>query len=145
VSDPRLYPDRPFLAVSAGIVRDGHILLIERRRPPAAGFFTFPGGMVETGETLPEAVIREVREETGYDVEPVGLAGYREAILRDDTGRTARHAVILPFAVRLIGGTFRTNEEIGRTLWTHPEGLGDLPVTEGLADVMRTCLRLVTS
>jgi 8-oxo-dGTP diphosphatase len=87
--------------------------------------------------------VREVREETGYDVEPVGLAGYREAIVRDEAGRTARHAVILPFAVRLIGGAFVANEEIGRTLWTHPDRLGALPVTEGLAEIMRACLSLV--
>src|ERR1043166_10228932 len=78
VADPRTYPDRPFLAVSAAILHEGRVLVVRRARPPASGVFTLPGGVVEAGETLTEAVEREVREETGLAIRPIGLAGHRE-------------------------------------------------------------------
>ena len=64
----RTYPTRPYLAVSAAIFRDGKVLIVRRARPPANGLYTLPGGGVELGETLEEAVIREVKEETALDV-----------------------------------------------------------------------------
>ena len=66
----RTYPTRPYLAVSAAIFRDGKVLIVRRARPPAHGLYTLPGGGVELGETLEDAVIREVREETALEVAP---------------------------------------------------------------------------
>ena len=76
----RSYPTRPYLAVSAAIFRDGRVLIVRRAQPPAHGVYTLPGGGVELGETLEQAVIREVREETGLEIEPIELAGYRQMI-----------------------------------------------------------------
>jgi len=76
VPDARAYPERPYLAVSAAIVRDGKILVVRRARAPARGLYSLPGGVVEIGETLTEAVTREVSEETGMTIEPVALAGF---------------------------------------------------------------------
>src|SRR5947199_5878516 len=112
MTDARRYPDRPFLAASAAIVRDGRVLVVRRARPPAGGLFSLPGGVVEVGETLIEAVTREVREETALSIEPVALAGYREAIYRDADGRVERHFVILPFAARWLDGEAMLNEEL---------------------------------
>src|SRR5215467_5911737 len=99
MAGPRAYPAVPILAVSAAIIRDGKVLIVRRApRGPAAGLYTLPGGGVEVGETLREAVVREIREETALAIEPVALAGYREAISKDDDGRVRRHFVILPFA-----------------------------------------------
>src|SRR5262249_1904924 len=98
MNDARRYPDRPYLAASAAIVRDGRLLGCGRARPPAGGLFSLPGGVVEIGETLHEAVAREVREETSLTIEPVALAGFRETIVRDPQNRVERHFVILPFA-----------------------------------------------
>src|ERR1700753_1176053 len=108
----RIYPTRPYLAVSAAIFRDGRVLIVRRARPPAHGLYTLPGGGVELGETLEEAVIREVREETALEVHPVALAGYRQAIARDGEGKVERHFVILPFAARWISGEVSLNEEL---------------------------------
>ena len=129
----RIYPTRPYLAVSAAIFRDGRVLIVRRARPPAHGLYTLPGGGVELGETLEEAVIREVREETGLDVEPVALAGYRQAVARDADGRVERHFVILPFAARFIAGEVSLNEELAEAHWLKPSELSGLQTTEGLA------------
>jgi 8-oxo-dGTP diphosphatase len=136
VADPRAYPDRPYLAVSAAIIRDGHVLIVRRARPPAHGLYTLPGGVVEAGETLFEAVVREVREETALEVQPVALAGYREAIVRDAEGRVERHFVILPFAARWIAGEPRLNDELAEARWLPPSGLAALSTTEGLAGIV---------
>src|SRR5271157_3284973 len=132
----RTYPTRPYLAVSAAIFRDGRVLIVRRARPPAHGLYTLPGGGVELGETLEQAVIREVREETGLEIEPVELAGYRQMIARDADGRIERHFVILPFAARWIGGEISLNEELAEANWLLPSELSGLKTTEGLAAII---------
>ena len=132
----RTYPSRPYLAVSAAIFRDGRVLIVRRARPPAHGLYTLPGGGVELGETLEQAVIREVREETALTVEPVELVGFRQAIARDDAGRIERHFVILPFAARWIGGEISLNEELAEAHWLAPAEIAGLKTTEGLAQIV---------
>src|SRR5271169_174205 len=112
MSDRRTYPQSPILAVSAAIFRDGKVLLVRRARQPALNLYTLPGGAVETGETLVQAVTREVREETALEVEPVALAGEREVIVRDAQGGVERHFVILCFAARWRAGEPVLNEEL---------------------------------
>jgi 8-oxo-dGTP diphosphatase len=136
MSDARAYPARPFLAASAAIVRDGKILVVRRARPPAHGLFTLPGGVVEVGETLIEAVAREVREETGMIVEPVALAGFRETIVRDAQDRVERHFVILCFAARWQAGEPVLNEELSEARWLDPAELAGLQTTPGLAEIV---------
>jgi 8-oxo-dGTP diphosphatase len=138
VADERSYPARPILAVSAAILRDGKVLLARRARGAATGLFSLPGGVVEIGETLIEAVVREVREETSLTIEPVALAGYREAISRDGQGRIERHFVILPFAARWLAGEVSLNEELSEARWLHPAEIAGLPTTEGLAEIVAT-------
>ena len=145
MSDPRHYPDRPVLAVSAVIIRGDEFLLVRRARPPMQGLFTLPGGGVEAGETLFEAVQREVREETGLSIEPVTLAGTREAISRDDSNRVARHFVILAFAARWTGGEARLNEELSEARWIAPAGLAGLSTTEGLAEIVAAAFERLQS
>jgi ADP-ribose pyrophosphatase YjhB (NUDIX family) len=141
----RSYPTRPYLAVSAAIFRDGRVLIVRRARPPAHGLYTLPGGGVELGETLEEAVVREVREETALDVEPVALAGYRQAITRDAVGGVERHFVILPFAVRWLAGEVSLNEELAEAHWLEPTALSGLETTEGLGLIVNAALeRIIT-
>jgi 8-oxo-dGTP diphosphatase len=144
MTDARAYPQRPFLAVSAAIVRDGKILVVRRARAPAHGLYTLPGGVVEAGETLMEAVAREVREETGMTVEPVALAGFREAVARDAQDRVERHFVILCFAAHWQAGEPVLNEELDEARWIDPAELAGLKTTAGLAEIVAAafdCLR----
>jgi 8-oxo-dGTP diphosphatase len=132
----RTYPTRPYLAVSAAIFREGRVLIVRRGRPPAHGLYTLPGGGVELGETLEEAIIREVREETGLEIAPLELVGFRQAIVRDAEGRVERHFVILPFAARWIEGEISLNEELAEAHWLTSAGLAGLKTTEGLAQIV---------
>jgi 8-oxo-dGTP diphosphatase len=136
MADARSYPERPFLAASAAIVRDGKILVVRRARPPANGLYTLPGGVVEVGETLIEAVAREVREETALEIEPVALAGFRETIVRDADSRVERHFIILCFASRWRAGDPVLNEELSEARWLDPAELAGLPTTPGLAEIV---------
>ena len=144
MADDRLYPQRPYLAVSAAILRDGKILIVRRARKPALGVYTLPGGVVEAGETLEEAVRREVREETALDIEPVTLAGHREVIIRDAQARTERHFVILCFASRWLSGEPQLNDELDEARWIDPQELAGLKTTEGLAEIVAAAAARLT-
>ncbi len=143
MSDARLYPDRPFLAVSAAIIRNGRVLIVRRGRAPARGLFTLPGGVVEAGETLAEAVMREVQEETSLTIAPVALAGHREVIGRDGDGRVERHFVILSFAARWVSGEPVLNDELSEAHWLAPHELAELQTTDGLAQIVAAALAIV--
>jgi 8-oxo-dGTP diphosphatase len=143
MTDPRAYPQRPFLAVSAAIVRDGKVLAVRRARKPAIELYTMPGGAVEAGETLFEAVMREVREETALTIEPVALAGHREAIMRDSEGRIERHFVILCFAARFVSGDIRLNDELDDARWLAPHEFEGLKTTDGLAEIVAAAFDIV--
>jgi 8-oxo-dGTP diphosphatase len=126
----------PRLAVSAGIFRDGKILLVRRACEPAIGVYTFPGGRVEFGESLTDALTREIREETGLVIEILGLIGYREALPARTGGHG--HFVILPFAARWIANEVALNDELDDARWLAPEHAVDgLRVTQGLDQTIR--------
>ncbi|RDV02295.1 NUDIX hydrolase [Undibacter mobilis] len=141
--DPRAYPQRPFLAVSAAIVHDGKVLAVRRARKPAIELYTMPGGVVEAGETLFEATIREIREETALAIEPVALAGHREAIMRDKEGRVERHFVILCFAARLLDGEIRLNDELDDARWLAPHEFAGLKTTDRLIEIVTAAVGLI--
>lgn len=133
---------RPQLAVSAAIFHNGKLLLVRRARAPAKGVYTLPGGRVEFGETLHDALRREVMEETALDIEIVGLAGWREVLPIASGGG---HFVILPFAARWRGGEVQLNAELDDFKWLAPGAIGGLTLTEGLPDIVAAAERLITA
>ena len=124
------------MAVSAAIIRDGRVLIVRRARPPMRGVFTLPGGVVEAGETLHEALVREIREETSLTIAPVALAGHREVIARDAEGKVERHFIILAFAARWLSGEPKLNEELAEARWLRPDEIAPLKTTEGLREII---------
>ena len=135
-------PSRPQLAVSGAIFRDDKILLVRRARSPGKGFYSLPGGRVEFGESLHDALRREVDEETGLRIEIVGLAGWRE-VLPGATG--GGHYLIMSFAARWMANEPVLNEELDDFKWLAPDdvGLGDLKLTGGLLEVIEAARRLI--
>ena len=119
------------------------MLVARRARGPALGVWTLPGGVVEAGETLIEALVREVAEETALSVEPVALAGHREVVVRDSDGRVSRHFVILCFASRWLGGEPSLNDELADARWLRPAELKELKTTEGLAEIVAAAFERV--
>ena len=145
MADERIYPTRPFLAVSAAILRDGKVLVVRRARAPANGVFSLPGGVVEAGETLTEAVKREIDEETALTIEPVALAGYREVVARDAHDKVERHFVILPFAAHWIAGEPKLNEELSEFRWVDPADVANMATTPGLAEIVAAAVGLLST
>ena len=145
MTDERTYPQRPFLAVSAAIIRDGKVLIVRRARNPAINLYSLPGGAVEAGESLADAVVREVREETSLAIEPIALAGHREAITHDKEGRVERHFVILCFASRWLKGEPVLNSELDDARWIDPAELAGYKTTEGLGEIVAAAVALVAS
>ncbi|HUQ04367.1 MAG TPA: NUDIX hydrolase [Kofleriaceae bacterium] len=129
--------EAPIVGVSAVVFDDaGRVLVVERGKPPAEGMWSVPGGRVEPGETLAEGVAREVREETGLDVEVGPLIDVLERASGD------RHYQIHPHVARLTGGTLVAGSDARAARWVTDDELAALPTTEGLADVIAKARRL---
>src|SRR5215475_9476048 len=137
---PIEHPQRPQLAVSAAIFRDGKVLLVRRARSPGKGFYSLPGGRVEFGESLHQALTREVDEETGLRIDIVGLAGWREVL---PSGSGGGHYVIMSFAARWAAREPVLNDEHDDYKWLAPGHFGDLKLTGGLQEVVEAAHRLV--
>jgi 8-oxo-dGTP diphosphatase len=133
-------PQRPQLAVSAAIFRDHKVLLVRRARSPGSGFYSLPGGRVEFGETLHQALTREVDEETRLEIDIIGLAGWREVL---PSGSGGGHYLIMSFAARWRAGEPSLNDEHDDFKWLLPDSLGDLRLTGGLPDVLEAAQRLI--
>lgn len=136
-SDPRHYPDRPVLAVSVALWTGSQILLVRRARPPLAALWSFPGGVVEIGEHLTEAAVREVREETGLEVEVGDAIERAEVIRRDAAGRVERHYVIIVFAGRYVSGKEQAGDDADAVRWVDMSELGDYELTPDTARILK--------
>lgn len=121
----------PVVGVGAIIFDDaGRVLVIQRGKPPSEGLWSVPGGKLEPGETLAQAVAREVREETGLVVEVGALACVLERISSE------HHFVLLDYFARVIGGQLAAGSDARAARYVDPAELAALPVTEGLVDVL---------
>jgi mutator protein MutT len=134
---PRDYPDRPFLGVGAIILHGDHILLVRRANPPLQGEWSIPGGLVEVGETTREAVIREVQEETGLQIEPVKLVEVFERILRDKSELVQYHFVLVDYLCRIVSGEPRACSDVSELRWAKIEELDGLKVSSETCAVIR--------
>jgi 8-oxo-dGTP diphosphatase len=132
VSENRLYPVRPLLAASLAVFRDNRVLLAQRFVPPMENRFTLPGGLVEPGESLSEAALREMREEVGVEARILGFNRHVEIVERDPDGAVKRHYVIASFVGVWLAGEGATGPEAQAVVWVDREGLQDLPVSDHL-------------
>ena len=133
----RKYPDAPLVGVGAIIIERDRVVLVRRGHPPLAGEWSIPGGVLEVGETLRQAAVREALEETGLTVEADELLGVYDRILRDADERTRYHYVLIDFLCRRIAGEFQAGDDAAEAAWFTRRELGELPLPEDTADVIR--------
>lgn len=132
--DPRRYPSRPLIGVSAYIAREGEVLLVRRARPPRV--WSLPGGLVELGETLTEAAIREVREETGLEITLERLASVIDVIRPDAEGRIERHFVLAVFVAHMAGGKLAAGDDAAEAEWVARDALAGRELTPGTEELV---------
>jgi 8-oxo-dGTP diphosphatase len=126
----------PVCAVGAIVIDKGAILLVKRDREPAKGQWSLPGGRVERGESLREAVVREVREETGIDVDVDGLIGIAERIVRDDDGDIEFHYVILDYIATSRSAAVKAGDDVSDARWVPVGEMADMHLTAGLLEFL---------
>ncbi len=142
-NEDRRYPTRPFLGVGALIFEDAKILLVERGREPLKGYWSLPGGILETGEKLEAAIRREVLEETGLEIEPLSIFEIFERIMPDAGGRPEYHYVLIDYLCRPTGGRLQAASDVSQAVWVTEQNLSQYRLTEGtLAVIERAFAKL---
>lgn len=122
--------------MGALIFQDGRLLIVERNQEPLKGYWSIPGGILETGETLEAGVQREVREETGLEVEALEMFEIFERVIRDAEGRPEYHYVLIDYVCRPCGGALRAASDVSRAVWVKQDELRDYRLTEGTLGVI---------
>ena len=141
MTDDRRYPKRPLVGVGALIFRRGRVLMAQRGKEPLKGWWSLPGGALESGELLDDAVRREVLEETSLIVEPVEVFEIFERIMKDAAGLVEYHYVLIDYICRVIGGEPCAGDDVCRVAWMRPEELRNLQITEGTLGVIERAFR----
>lgn len=136
----RRYPPRPIAAVGAVVVDGPRVLLVRRLHPPLAGHWSLPGGAIELGEPAAAAVAREVREETGLDVEVGPVVDVLDRIERDTDGRVLFHYVLVDYRCRPAGGILRAGSDADAVAWVDASELDAYGVAPFTMAVIRRAL-----
>jgi 8-oxo-dGTP diphosphatase len=133
----REFPEVPLVGVGAIIIEAARVLLVKRAHPPIQGQWSIPGGVLEVGEMVREAAIREAREETGLIVEPGELLGVYDRILRDPEKRVQYHYVLIDFLCCATGGKLQAASDAAEVRWFTREELPALNLAEDTQDVIQ--------
>jgi len=139
--DSRRYPRWPMLGVGAIILKRDRILMAQRGKEPLKGWWSLPGGALETGELLRDGLCREVREETGLEVRPIGVLEIFERIMRDARGAAEYHYVLIDYVCKIVGGELRAGDDVSRVEWVKHKDLSSLQITEGTLAVIEKGFR----
>jgi 8-oxo-dGTP diphosphatase len=133
----REYPEVPLVGVGAVIIEDARVVLVKRAYPPLQAQWSIPGGVLEVGELVREAAIREAHEETGLIVEPADLLGVYDRVLRNLEQRVQYHYVLIDFLCRRVGGELLAASDAAEVGWFTREELPQLKLAEDTQDVIR--------
>ena len=114
---PRSYPDRPYVGVGIVVFRGDEVLLVERTKPPIRNRWSIPGGAQEIGETVHEAALRELMEETGLEADLIGLIDVVDSITRDQDSRVQFHYTLVDFAAEWRSGEAAAADDVGAVRW----------------------------
>ncbi|HME34188.1 MAG TPA: NUDIX hydrolase [Candidatus Sulfotelmatobacter sp.] len=133
----REFPETPLVGVGAIIIEHSRVLLVKRAHPPLQAQWSIPGGVLEVGELVREAAVREAREETGLLVDPGDLLGVYDRVLRDKEQRVQYHYVLIDFLCRRVGGELQAADDAAEVRWFTREELPALSLAEDTQDVIR--------
>jgi 8-oxo-dGTP diphosphatase len=137
----REFPSTPLVGVGAVIIEnsieDSRVLLVKRAHPPLQAQWSIPGGVLEVGELVRDAAIREAREETGLIVEPGDLLGVYDRVLRNPEQRVQYHYVLVDFLCRRVGGELQAASDAAEVRWFRQEELPVLNLAEDTLDVIK--------
>jgi 8-oxo-dGTP diphosphatase len=134
----REYPDAPLVGIGAVIIERDRVVLVQRGHAPLLGEWSIPGGAVELGETVREAVIREAREETGLDVKPIALLGVFDRIVQDEDGGVRYHYVLVDFLCRRVSGELRAACDCDGAQWFTAQAAADILSHGDTQEVVRS-------
>ncbi|RDE16138.1 MAG: NUDIX hydrolase [Candidatus Thorarchaeota archaeon] len=143
--DDRRYPLHPILGVGGIVVGRQGVLLVKRHKEPGKGTWSLPGGAVEIGETQEQALIREVREETGTESKPIRLVGTADIILPDSAGLIEYHFVVNQYLVRALTEDTKPEVPEAQVGWFQPGALPKGKMNPGVADLLESMNDIVTS
>ncbi len=132
----RKYPEHPLLGVGAIIFDGDKVLLVERAGEPLKGWWSIPGGLVETGETIEQALRREAREETGLELEQITRFDLFERIMRDGDGRAEYHYVLVDYVCKAGSGQLLAGDDVSRVEWAACSNLRSYKVTPGTIEAV---------
>jgi len=133
----RLYPERPMVGVGVLIEKDGKYLLIRRAADPDRGMWSVPGGLVELGERVKDAAVREAMEETGLRVEIVDRLGVVDKVVRDEEGRVRYHFIIVQFMAWIVEGEARAMDDALEARWASLQEFPSYELTTSLRDFLK--------
>lgn len=119
----REYPDRPFVGVGVVVWRGGEVLLIQRGKPPRYGSWSLPGGRQKVGETVREAALREIKEETNLDVDITHLIDVVDSLTHDDDGKVQFHYTLIDFTAEWRDGTAVAGSDAAGVRWVSTDDL----------------------
>ena len=135
----------PLVGVGAIIIEDARIALVKRAHPPLQAEWSIPGGVLEVGELVREAAVREAREETGLTVEPGELLGVYDRVLRNAEQRVQYHYVLIDFLCHCEGGELHAASDVSEAHWAHPEELARYELEQIALDVIEKGFQLSRS
>ncbi|MFX0207812.1 MAG: NUDIX hydrolase [Candidatus Hodarchaeota archaeon] len=126
----REYPRTPIPGVGALIIKNNSVLLVKRQHEPSKGLWSTPGGVVEVGETVKEAVVRETKEETGLDVKVDRFLEVCDVIVKDDNESVKYHYLLVNFLVKVLGGELNAASDASKIRWFTLDKLDSKIVTK---------------
>ena len=137
----REYPAQPLVGLGAVVWKDGRVLMVQRGKPPRAGIWSLPGGAQMLGETVTQGIRREIAEETGVEIELLGLLEVIDSVQHDAAGRILYHYTIIDYVARWAGGEAVAGDDAAAVAWVDPADLHRLDLWDETVRVVEKSRR----
>jgi len=136
MSTNREYPDRPFVGVGVVVLRGDEVLLVQRGKAPNKGQWSIPGGKQRLGETVMQAVHRELLEETGVKIKQAALLDVVDVIMQDDNGKIQYHYTLVDYQAEWLSGECRSGDDADAVKWVSFDELNSVGLLDKTRDII---------